>query len=180
MLWWLRLYKNSFTYCNHGFKPLSFTCTFSFTNPNRDEKCFTFGFTAYSQTPLYKIYVLLHIRTFDLRTNFSECITLYTYSKFDISTIQSTNNKYWSTYIEVRRPDSVILKNIIAGIRIVHSKVIDWLVYCGIARFNQFADQALICMRAWHARKRWWRGHYHTIELHGDFWESVHQDWNCP
>ncbi len=48
--------------------------------------------------------------TFDLRTNFSECITLYTYLKFDIRTsitilefnictIQSTHNEYRTTYI---------------------------------------------------------------------------------
>ncbi len=35
----------------------------------------------YSQT---SIYLLLHISTFDLRTNFSEHITLCMYSKFDI------------------------------------------------------------------------------------------------
>jgi hypothetical protein len=63
------------------------------------------------------IYVFLHIRTFDLHTNFSERITLYTYSKFDIRaslnvlefdirTIQSTHNKYRSMYIKVQRPHS--------------------------------------------------------------------------
>jgi hypothetical protein len=64
------------------------------------------------------IYVLLHIRTFNLSTNFSEGITLYTYSKFDIRTsldvlkfdirtIQSTHNKYQSTYIKLQRPHRV-------------------------------------------------------------------------
>ncbi len=69
----------------------------------------------YSQT---LIYVLLHICTFNLRTNFSERITLYMYSdfdirtslnklKFDIRTIQSMHNEFWSTYIEVQRPHRV-------------------------------------------------------------------------
>jgi hypothetical protein len=69
----------------------------------------------YSQT---SIYVLLYIRTFDLRTNFSERLTLYTYLKFDIRTslnilkfdictIQSMHKKYWSTYIKVQRPHRV-------------------------------------------------------------------------
>ncbi len=61
----------------------------------------------YSQT---SIYVLLHIRTFDLCTNLSEQITLFTYSKFDLRTSLnvlifniSTHNEYRSAYIKVRR-----------------------------------------------------------------------------
>ncbi len=65
------------------------------------------------------IYVLPHMRTFDLRTNFSERFTLYMYSKFNIHTsllnviefnictIQSTHNKYRRKYIEVQRPHRV-------------------------------------------------------------------------
>jgi hypothetical protein len=69
----------------------------------------------YSQT---WIYVLLHIRTSDLHTNFSECITVYKYLKFDIRTslnalefnirnIQSMHKKYRSTYIKVQRPHRI-------------------------------------------------------------------------
>ncbi len=89
------------------------TMTFTYINVYFSKK--KQNVVIYSRTLLH---VLLHIRTFDLCTNFSERITLYTYSKFDIRTsldvlefdirtIQSTHNKYLSTYIEVQGPHRV-------------------------------------------------------------------------
>jgi hypothetical protein len=69
----------------------------------------------YSQT---SIYVVLYIRTFDLRTIFFKTYysiyalkfdirTSLNVLKFDIRTIQSTYIEYRTTYIEVQRPHRV-------------------------------------------------------------------------